>query len=248
MVKDWPSFEKISLKNLEKNPSLTLDLLKYYQKNNNKEKIIKVADQVLIELMKKNDDRNFLFQFNQKDNKEIEIEIRHFLKKVYSFQTEYADAISNLERLFLITGSLTDYQELVKKYKSESEKVKYWEVIIKYFTDKNVVKNIFKVFKLESQKGKILDLVRKYPLEECFPDMISFIQNDFPQECFTEYKKKIEEILKEVDTDKYPIAVYHLIRMQKIGLDKSFDDFIIFIKNTFKRRTSLMRELQENQL
>jgi len=143
---------------------------------------------------------------------------------------------------------LTDYQELVKKYKSESEKVKYWEVIIKYFTDKNVVKNIFKVFKLESQKGKILDLVRKYPLEECFPDMIAFIQKDFPQECFTEYKKKDEEILKETDTEKYPIAVYHLKRMQKIGLDKNFDDFIIFTKNIFKRRSSLMRELQENQL
>jgi len=37
-------------------------------------------------------------------------------------------------------------------------------------------------------------------------------------------------------------------RMQKIGLDKNFDDFIIFTKNIFKRRSSLMRELQENQL
>lgn len=31
-------------------------------------------------------------------------------------------------------------------------------------------------------------------------------------------------------------------------MDNNFNDFIIFIKNTFKRRSSLMRELQENQL
>ena len=247
-TENWTLFEKVSLKNLKKNPSLTLNLLRYYQKNNDKEKIIKVANQVLIELMRKNGDRNFSFQFNQKDNKEIEIEIRRFLKEIYSLQLEYTDVISNLERLFLITGFLTDYQELIKNYKNESEKIKYWEAVIKYFTDKNDVKNIFKVFKLENQKEKILDLVRKYPLEECFPDMVAFIQNDFQQECFTEYKKKVEEILKETDTEKYPIAVYHLKRMQKIGLDKNFDDFIVFIKNTFKRRSSLMRELQENQL
>lgn len=248
MVEDWQLFEKINLKNLDKNPSLTLDLLQYYQKNNDKEKIIKVAEQILAGLMKKNDSNNFSFEFNQKDTKEIEIEIRRFLMEIYSLQTEYIVAISNLERLFLITGSLTDYQELIKNYKNNSEKTKYWEIMVKYFSDKNQVQNIFKVFKFENQKEKILDLIRKHPLEEYFPDMITFIQKDFPQECFMEYKKKVEEILKETDTEKYPIAVYHLKRMQKIGLDNNLDDFIIFIKNTFKRRSSLMRELQENQL
>lgn len=247
-IENWQLFEKISLKNLDDNPGLTLDLLRHYQKNNDKEKIIKVAEPVLRGLMKKNDDRNFLFEFDQKDNIEIEIEIRRFLKKVYSIQSEYKDAISNLERLFLMTGSLTDYQELVKNYKSESEKTKYWEIMIRYFSDKNQVKNIFKVFKLENQKEKILDLIRKHPLEECFPDMIAFIQKDFPQECFVEYKSKVEEILKETNTEKYPVAVYHLKRMQMIGIDKDFSDFIIYLKNIFKRRSSLMRELQENQL
>jgi len=185
---------------------------------------------------------------NKPNYEEIEIQIRQFLKATYSLEIQYEAVIANLERLFLITGSLTDYQELVKNYKNESEKVKYWEVMIKYFTDKNEVKNIFKVFKLENQKEKILDLVKKHPLEECFSDMIFFIQADFPQECFFEYKKKIEEILKEADTEKYPIAVYHLKRMQKIGSEKNFNDFIIFIKNTFRRRSSLMKELQENQL
>jgi len=248
MIEDWQLFEKISLKNLKKNPRLTLDLLRYYQKNNHREKIIKVSDQILIELIKKNEDRIFSFELNKPNYEEIEIQIRQFLKATYSLEIQYEAVIANLERLFLITGSLTDYQELVKNYKNESEKVKYWEVMIKYFTDKNEVKNIFKVFKLENQKEKILDLVKKHPLEECFSDMIFFIQADFPQECFFEYKKKIEEILKEADTEKYPIAVYHLKRMQKIGSEKNFNDFIIFIKNTFRRRSSLMKELQENQL
>jgi len=188
---------------------------------------------------------------NQIQNIKIKLDLNHklpfdkILEKIED--TDINALIIDVKDYSGFVGYNTD-NELVKKYKSESEKVKYWEVIIKYFTDKNVVKNIFKVFKLESQKGKILDLVRKYPLEECFPDMIAFIQKDFPQECFTEYKKKVEEILKETDTEKYPIAVYHLKRMQKIGLDKNFDDFIIFTKNIFKRRSSLMRELQENQL
>ena len=247
-IEDWQLFENVSLKNLNKNPGRTLDLLQYYQKNNDKEKIIKVANKVLAELMKINKDRNFSFQFNQKDNLEIEIQIRSFLKEIFLLQTDYELVVSNLERLFLITGSLIDYKELIKKYKNTSEKIKYWEIMIKYFSGKNQVKNIFKVFKLENQKGRILDLVRKYPQEECFPDMIAFIQKDFLKECFMEYKKKVEEILKETDTKVYPVAVYHLKRMQKIGLDKNFDDFIIFIKNVFKRRSSLMKELQENQL
>ena len=73
-------------------------------------------------LIKKNDSNNFSFEFNQKDTKEIEIEIRRFLKEIYSFQTEYEDAISNLERLFLITGSLLDYQELIKNIRMYQKK------------------------------------------------------------------------------------------------------------------------------
>lgn len=248
LIEDWQLFEKVSLKNLKKNPSLTLDLLKYYKKNDDKEKIIKVANQMLVELMKKNEDRSFLFEVNQNDYKEIEIQIRRFLKEIYSLKTEYEAVIFNLERLFLITGSLTDYQGLIKDYKNTVEKERFWEVMNNYFTDKHEVKNIFKVFKLENQKEKILDLVRKNPLEECFPDMIAFVQVDFPQECFFEYKKKVEEILKEVDVDKYPVAVYHLKRMQRIGLDEEFNNFVNYVKNTFYRRRRLLQELQENQL
>lgn len=248
LIKDWQMFEKVSFNNLKKNPSLTLDLLRYYQKNNYKEKIIKVSNQVLVEFMKKNEDRRLVFKWNQRDYKEIEIQIRRFLKEIYSLKTEYEVTISNLERLFLITGLLTDYQELIKNYKNTLEKERFWEVMSRYFTDKHEIKNIFEVFKLENQKEKILDLVRKHPLEECFSDMIAFVRDDFPQECFTEYEKKIIEILKETDVDKYPESAYHLKRMKEVGLDKEFTNFISWIKTNYWRRRRLLQELQENQL
>lgn len=81
--------------------------------------------------------------------------------------------------------------------------------MIKYFSDKTKLK-IFIKFLNWKIKRKDFGFDKKYPTEESFPDMITFIQSDFPQECFMEYRKKVEEILKETNTEKYPVAVYHL--------------------------------------
>lgn len=242
LTEDWAAFEKISLENLKENPSLTLDLLKYYQKNNNKDKIIQVADQVLKALMKKD---RFDGELNYQ---EIEIQIRRFLKNIYDTTENHQIMIDNAEKLFLATGSLPDYRELIKMYKNSSEKEKFWQLIKKHFSDEYQVKNVFKVFKLENQKQEILELIKQYPQAECFSEMIVFVREDFPQECFTAYQKKIEEILKEANVNKYSETVYHLKRMKEIGLDKECTDFISWIKTTYWRRRKLMEELQKNQL
>lgn len=239
-VGDWERFEAISLKNLNKNPGLTLDLLKYYRNNHQKDKTIQVSNQVFNALMKKG-------QYGG-DYKEIEIQIRTFLKDIFSPTDDYQLMISNLERLFLITGSLSDYKELVNKYRDITEKEKFWQVIKKYFDGEYEAKNLFKVFKFEEKKEEILNLLRKYPKSECFPEMISFVQGSFSNECFSEYKKKIDELLKETDVRKYSEAVYHLKRMQKIGLEKEFNNFVNQIKKFFWRRRRLIEELRENQL
>lgn len=248
LTEDWQVFEHIGLANLKENPGLTLDLLKYYQKNNDKKKIIQTADQVLTELLKKNRTGDFVYPRPSLDYQEIEIQIRHFLKNIYSIAEDYEKAIANLEQLFLVTGELTDYKELVKGYYDQSEKERFWIVIKEYFDEEYEVKNIFRVFKLENQKQEILELVKKYPQAECFPEMIAFVRESYPGECFAEYKKKIEKILKETDVRKYAEASYHLKRMKEIGLDKEFIDFASWIKTTYWRRRKLIEKLQENQL
>lgn len=238
LIGDMQSFENISLKYLKENPGLTLDLLRSYQKNNSKDKIIHIASQVL----------NNLTGNDETDNKEIEIQIRRFLKNIYNSSEDYQGLIDNLEKLFLATGSLANYKELVKCYKDPREKEKFWQVIKKHFADEYEVKNVYRVFKLENQKQEILDLLRKYPQSECFPEMIAFIQKDYPQECFTAYKRKIEEILKVTDVRKYSEAAYHLKRMKEVGLDKDFAGFTSWIKTTYWRRRKLLEELQKNQI
>lgn len=248
LAEDWLNFETASLKNLKQNPSLTLDLLKYYQKNDHKTKIIQVADQVLNSLTPKDKFSGEFISDHYIDYQNIEIPIRRFLKNIYSLPQDYPMVIDNLEKLFLATGSLADYQELIKIYKTQSEKEKFWSVIKKHFGTDYDVKKIFKVFRLENQKPEILELIKTYPSAECFPEMVASIREDFPLECFNEYKKKIEDTLVETKVEKYSQAAYHLKRMKEIGLDKEFADFINWIKTAYWRRRRLLEELQTNQL
>lgn len=248
MVESWPDFEETSLKNLKQNPSLALDLLKYYQKNNHKKQIIQISNEVLAGLISKNKDNGFFYQHQFVDTEGIDITIRRFLKNIYSLPQDYPMIIDNLEKLFLATGLLADYQELIKIYKTQSEKEKFWPIIKKHFGVDYDVKKVFKVFKLENQKSEILELIKKYPAAECFPEMVAFIREDFPRECFGEYKNKIEDILTETKVEKYSVAAYHLKRMKEIGLDKEFADFVSWIKTTYWRRRRLMEKLQANQL
>lgn len=246
-TEDWQKYETLSLGNLRKNPELGLDLLKYYQKTNRKDEIIKVANDLLSFLPKK-DSYDYKYTSFSLSNKDIEIRIRQFIKNIYSPDTEYPAFMENLEWIFLLTGSLKDYQELVKTYRETEEKEKFWHKMKTYFEKDHKIQNIFKIFKFENKKEDILILLKNHHYAECFPEMISFIQVDFPSGCFLEYKKKIDDLLKETDVSKYSEAVYHLKRMQKIGLGKEFDDYVNQIKTTFWRRRRLMEELRENKL
>lgn len=82
-TEDWQKYETLSLGNLRKNPELGLDLLKYYQKTNRKDEIIKVANALLSFLTKK-DSYDYKYTSFSLSNKDIEIRIRQFIKNIYS--------------------------------------------------------------------------------------------------------------------------------------------------------------------
>lgn len=249
LAKDWQSFEKISLNYLEDNPNLALDLLKYYQENGKEEMIRDVSDQVLVQLTRKSDRNNDFFYPSPFFNyMELEIQIRRFLDKNSVLQKDYQAMLFNLQRLFLLTGLLIDYQQLANRYREKEEKEQFWQEINKHFNNEYEVKVVFDVFKFENQKQEILTLIKKHPQAECFPEMIVFTQQDYPNECFLEYKKKIEELLLKTDVDKYAQAMPHLKIMQKICLNDKFHEFITEIKTKYWRRRRLLEILQENQL
>jgi len=243
LTEDYERFEKISLLNLKENPNIVLGLLKYYYQNNRKNETMDIAQKVLNQISsKKHDDFSYFeYPVNYLD---LEIEIRKFLKPVFSPEINYSDNINNAEQLFLRTQSLSDYKELIKMYKNIEEKQKFWHEMKDYFSQRDKIKTIFKVFRLENKKEEVLNLIIKYPDSDCFPDMITFVQKEFPEQCFSTYKKKIEQILLETKVEKYEQAAYHLKRIKQIGKTQEFSNFLRWIKDTYWRRRKLLEELK----
>lgn len=240
LVEDFAAFEKVSLKFLDQNPALALELLNYYHREGEKGKVLETAERVLQQISQKAEDR---FSLRYYDDGKIGTEVRRFLKNVFDPKTDYAQMVDNLERLFLTTRALSDYKELAKVYRTRAEKKKFWEKMKKEFLQHHWVKSVFEVFFLEGQKKEIFELVRKYPEEECFPQMVGAVRKDFPDECFAVYKKKVEKMLEVAKVSVYPQVVYHLQQMQKIGLEREFADFVGWIKTEFYRRRRLLEEL-----
>ena len=240
MAGDEEQFEKTSLTNLEKNPGLSLELLKFYKRNNRKPDILKIADQVLSG--KKSD------SFDWDSPKDVEIEIREFLKTIFDPKTEYAQIIGNLEALFFRSKKLNDYKELTMAYGKPEEKEKFLTKMKDGFAKQHEIEIMFKVFKLEDRKREILELTGKYKDEQCFSDMIAFISNVYPQESFDNYQVKIEHLLKDSNVKYYPQVAYHLKRMKQIGLAQDFKKFVEWIVANYKRRSKLMEELQKGGL
>ena len=245
LSEDWAAFEKVSLDHLDQNPALVSDLLTYYQRKGQKEKVLETARKALSKLSRKDENS---YPSGWYENEKLVTEIRRFLKKVYDPKTDRTEMVGNLENLFLITGSLPDYEALVKEYRTRAEKERFWEKMKKRLLKKGQVKPVFKVFRREDQKEEILNLVSSYPDEDFFPEMIASVQDKFPGKCSTAYQKKIEKMLEVPNTEVYPQAVYHLQRMQQIGLSREFNSFVGWIKTTYWRRRNLLRELKERGL
>lgn len=240
MAGDEEQFEKISHSNLKNNPELSLELLKFYKRDNRKPDILKTADQVLSG--KKSG------SFDWDSPKDVEIEIREFLKTIFDSKIEYAQIIGNLEALFLRSKKLNDYKELTTTYSNPEEKEKFLTKIKDEFAKQREIEIMFKVFKLEGRKREILELTSKYKDEQCFPDMVAFISDVYPQESFDNYQVKIKHLLKDSNLKYYPQVAYHLKRMKQIGLAQDFKKFVDWIVITYKRRSKLMEELQKSGL
>ncbi|MEK7591831.1 MAG: SWIM zinc finger family protein [Patescibacteria group bacterium] len=238
-------FEAVSIRALHENPELAPDLLAYFQKVGRRDDVIRYARDVLSQLASRDE---IDYSLLERDVQNLEITIREFMKTVYSPTNEYLSFINNLERIHLLTGSLKDYQELVKFYRSAQEKEQYWQRMETHSVKEHDILHAFKVYKYEDQKDRILKLVRTHHDADCFPDMVNAIEKHYPAECFAEYKKKIDAMLVETDTQKYQEAAHHLKIMQGIGMDKEFFAYVNDIKTNYRRRRRLLEELKEKGL
>jgi len=250
LVSDYKKFENLSIDNLDINPSLLLNLLKYYQSQNRKLDILKRSAQVL-ERFQKERNRSYSGYVFCSEHQKIEIEIRRFLDDVFDPQQEYQKMIENLEFLFFASTELVDYKKLSGKYKKQDEKEEFLDKMKNYFTKISDIETMFKVFKLENNKEEILGLVRKYKRDHVavpFSEMVAVISNDYPKECFDSYKAKIKDMLKQANVRVYPEAVRHLKRMKKIGLDSEFEVFVDWLRTTYSRRYRFIEELNKQEL
>jgi len=245
LLGDYEKFEKISLENFLSNLPLVLNLLKFYKRENRKNDILKIARRALEKLTLKFSSDSY---FSGGDSRNLEIEIRKFLKTVFNLKDEYKEIVKNLESLFFISGELQDYKELVKIYKQEFEKEEFLERMEKYFTAQYNIKIIFKVFKIEDKKEKILQLINKHKEEHIFPEMIATIAKSYPKECFENYKVKIQNLLKDANVKNYPQAAYHLKQMENIDEDEEFKNFINWLRSFYSRRFRFIEELNKQGL
>ena len=156
--------------------------------------------------------------------------------------------VENLQRLFILTESLSDYKEVAKVYKSKMEKEAFIGQLKELLSNKYNIKPLFKLLQYEKKGQDILDLVAKFPESDCFPQMIASVQDEFPEECFLHYKNKIKGLLKEANVKYYPQVAYHLKGMKEIGRMERFLEFVSWIKETYKPRRRLMEELRNANL
>ena len=243
---DEQAFEALTVSNLEKNPDLALPLLRHFKQQHRASDIISTAERLFSHFKKsKGDD---VHDFDLRSHRDIEIDIRRFLKGILDITKDYAQTVDNLEKLFLASAHLSDYKELVQVYKNALEKEAFLKKMEDYFTKEQDITTMFKVFKREDRKEKILGLVQRYKDEECFPDMVAAISSAYPSECFASYKEKIKRISKDANQKYYPQIAYHLTHMKRIGLTQDFTKFIEWIKAAYSRRYRLMEELTKKGL
>src|SRR3989339_495011 len=239
LVDDEGKFERISVDHLKDNPWLTLDLLKFYQRHNRRADILKIAG-IVLNRFSKRETASEWYSYSA----DLEIEIRKFLKNIFDPKTEYPQIIENLEKLFLENKKIGDYKELAKTYRSGLEKENFLKRMKKALNRENEIETMFKVFELEGKEEEILELTGKYENAACFPDMIAAILKTYPQESFINYKKKIENLLREANVRIYAVAVYHLKQMRKIGMASDFKIFIDWISGTYSRRRKLIEDMR----
>ena len=241
-------FEKICLRQMKTNPQLTVDLLQQYKKLGRKVDIISVAEEILPHLERKPEYSEFTFPSQPSDYQGTEKEIRIILKQTYCPQRDYGKVVENLQRLFILTESLSDYKEVAKVYKSKMEKEAFIGQLKELLSNKYNIKPLFKLLQYEKKGQDILDLVAKFPESDCFLQMIASVQDEFPEECFLHYKNKIKGLLKEANVKYYPQVAYHLKGMKEIGRMERFLEFVSWIKETYKPRRRLMEELRNANL
>lgn len=170
------AFEEVSIHNLHENPELAPDLFAYFQKAGRRDDVIRYARNVLDQLTVKGESD---YPFMERKYRNLEITIRNIIKTVYLPENEYPEFIDNLERIHLLTGSLKDYQELVKSYRSVIEKSEYWPRMEVHFVKEHDVRNAFKVYKHEDQNDRILELVKKHTeSSQIRPSYIGKVGND----------------------------------------------------------------------
>jgi len=245
---NFKSFEQICLNHMKDNPQLAVDLLKYYQEQGQRQKIISVGEKILLYLTKKSVRNDIDYTFPSLDYKDIEKEIRLILKDTYDLHADYGEMISNLEQIFIITNRLADYKKVAQSFKTQDEKEHFIKQLKKIYNDPYTVKTLFQVLLFENKRTDILAIIEKFPEADCFPQMIVGVQDEFPKECYRHYEQKIKGLLTEAKVDLYSQATYHLKQLQKIGMNKEFYEFIAWIKTTYWRRRRLLEELEKKKL
>ncbi|MDP4011808.1 MAG: hypothetical protein Q8P72_06315 [Candidatus Roizmanbacteria bacterium] len=240
---DFELFENICLNHIKESPHLVVKLLRHYQTQGRKTDIISVAENFFSQSNTSSSSNEFIYPPQSYHIQDIEKEIRTILKQAYDPQKDYRNIVENLQRLFILTKSLSDYKEVAKVYKSKTEKEAFIDRLKELFSNQYDTMPLFKLLQYEKKGQDILDLIAKFPESDCFPQMIVSVQDEFPEECFLHYENKIKGLLKEANVKYYPQVAYHLKRMKNIGQVKKFDAFVSWIKGTYKQRRRLMAEL-----
>jgi len=226
-------------KHYEEYPEMAVPLSAFYLKNNQRDKAIETAEKGIEKLQPKG--KNFRFGFYLPDPLK---ELREFLDKCYSFESDYAKILENLIMLIFHEREIAYYRKLKKVLKTKEEIKTIIERLEKLLD--NDYDLLFKIYSIENDYERMLQLAKKSISFDVFNLIVKKIRDRYPGECFELYKKKINDFSKDVKKrDAYRQIAYWLKFMREIPKTQDkFRKYIEHLREKYRRRPAFIDEIK----
>lgn len=172
-------------------------------------------------------------------------ELLRFLIGIFDPQSERDKLRRHAEALFFESGTLPDYQFLRGLLTTSAEHRRLQQQVLKQCGPDTVVE----VLSTEEHWDELLAYARQHVhVLPDHPQLLVHLHDRFPEDCFELYQDLAIEYLNEGTGQRLYDVVAMLVRhmLALPGQEARVGNFIVWIHDKFRRRTSLMRTLGDS--